>query len=312
MNCAPLEYESNRCIKGHDERFVVLTASLYGLISWILQHKNWHFSFISFISPSRSSSYYNQQNNPTSSIKHLSIESPSRTSFSTVTGQHSITRVVERFRPSRPNHQSLSHPSLHHSNYSHRILFLTRKSYLQILPMATPSVPRDTWQCGGCKGYNLIATAPYKCPVCEHERDYDGTCCKGPGEPLQSSGLFPEYPEYPSHESYGSTYYAYCSYSNPIGRHTHNAMSQPIHTTLGYELWHCNECGADNPDWHTDQCPVCGAGKAASMQYSASMEITTSDGAGSAAEGVWICQWCGSSNASFHWPQCGACGETQT
>ncbi|KAH3958234.1 hypothetical protein HBI88_244650 [Parastagonospora nodorum] len=27
----------------------------------------------------------------------------------------------------------------------------------------------------------------------------------------------------------------------------------------GYDLWHCYECGADNPFWSPEQCPFCGA-----------------------------------------------------
>ncbi|KAH5491351.1 hypothetical protein HBI24_222990 [Parastagonospora nodorum] len=33
---------------------------------------------------------------------------------------------------------------------------------------------------------------------------------------------------------------------------------QVFRSATDYGLWHCCECGADNPFWHLEQCPVCG------------------------------------------------------
>lgn len=159
-------------------------------------------------------------------------------------------------------------------------------------------IPNDTWQCGQCGTLNLTANANEQCPGCGHTRDYSVGCCTNPGDLSQSSGLFPGYPEYQDDGC-----------ASPIaGYHLHRGLID------GHDddMWHCYHCGADNPGWHEEQCPICGASKDTDvpMQYAVSMVKSASDGAGSAGDGVWICANpnCGSSNASFHWPQCGACG----
>ncbi|EAT91515.1 hypothetical protein SNOG_00020 [Parastagonospora nodorum SN15] len=80
------------------------------------------------------------------------------------------------------------------------------------------------------------------------------------------------------------------------------------HTAMndGYELWHCYECDADNPDWHTEQCPVCGTPRPEQSRMS-STPMNTLGGAGSPAEGIWECSNCGAVNSAMHWNQCGEC-----
>jgi hypothetical protein len=48
-----------------------------------------------------------------------------------------------------------------------------------------------------------------------------------------------------------------------IAKQTHwHPQLLATNTTMGLgDLWHCIECGADNPDWYPDECPVCGAEK---------------------------------------------------
>lgn len=75
----------------------------------------------------------------------------------------------------------------------------------------------------------------------------------------------------------------------------------------GYDLWHCFECGADNPDWHDMQCPICGAPMPANSSL-CSMPMNTLGGAGQPAEGIWECSNCGAINSAVHWNQCGECG----
>ncbi|KAH3997819.1 hypothetical protein HBH98_133090 [Parastagonospora nodorum] len=42
----------------------------------------------------------------------------------------------------------------------------------------------------------------------------------------------------------------------PEARRTRKELSDSLPSSYG--LWHCKECAADNPDWHSEQCPVCG------------------------------------------------------
>lgn len=37
------------------------------------------------------------------------------------------------------------------------------------------------------------------------------------------------------------------------------AVSFGIGSHSGFKTWRCRECGCDNPDWHYEQCPICGA-----------------------------------------------------
>jgi hypothetical protein len=158
--------------------------------------------------------------------------------------------------------------------------------------MDFPPIRNDIWICGWCKQPNTIALANEQCPYCTHVRDYGIGCCANPGEYPQSSALFT------GHFHRQDTN---CSLS-VIGCHVRGGV-----TDGPDDMWHCNECGADNPDWHKEQCPVCGASKNASMQYAALLAIAASSGAGSAAEGSWTCSNCRCANAGFHWPVCGAC-----
>jgi hypothetical protein len=161
--------------------------------------------------------------------------------------------------------------------------------------MDTPPVRTDIWVCGGCGTSNTIALAPEQCPSCSHVRDFGISCCSNPGDYLQATGLFPGHPQYQDEDSLYPT----------TGYHAHGGVVD----SHADDMWTCENCGAQNPSWHTF-CPICPSPNN-SMQYSISRGPAFSDGgAGSTADGVWICANpnCQSSNASFHWPQCGACG----
>jgi hypothetical protein len=186
-------------------------------------------------------------------------------------------------------------------------------------------VPCDMWICCACRNGNLLPLADYMCPACGHARDQ---ACIGPGETIPPTMVFTSrhsdipYPALPSYYP-ASTDYA-CDRSTATAHgygHANQHGGRTNYTQTPNDMWHCNECGADNLTW-TEFCPVCGNrtrsihGSSGSMtSYSSHYEVLslptgyiTYGPAGSTAPGAWECQECGAANGVLDdW--CAACGE---
>ncbi|KAH3920598.1 hypothetical protein HBI56_220070 [Parastagonospora nodorum] len=147
---------------------------------------------------------------------------------------------------------------------------------------SNPAATRNgDWICTSCQATNFTANSEQHCLSCGH---YQASYSTSPSGYQQSTHL---------HRVYEADH-------RPAYELQHTAMND------GYELWHCYECDADNPDWHTEQCPVCGTPRPEQSRMS-STPMNTLGGAGSPAEGIWECSNCGAVNSAMHWNQCGEC-----
>ncbi|KAF2032056.1 hypothetical protein EK21DRAFT_87439 [Setomelanomma holmii] len=174
--------------------------------------------------------------------------------------------------------------------------------------MARPNpapIPQDMWVCDICKAGNLIELYPYQCPACEHWR---GDCCYGPGQPQpDGTGLFPDHPQL-SRRATGHDHLDQHVFQGSHGMN--NGSDTPCHNHASDfdDMWHCNECGADNGNWFGDVCSVCGASKATSAYSTPVPNFVSYGGAGSPDPDAWTCGNCGSANSGFFDTHCGACG----
>jgi hypothetical protein len=150
-----------------------------------------------------------------------------------------------------------------------RSCYVERPEELDRMNGSQPSrAPSDCWYCCHCGTLNLVANADVQCPACSHARCSD---CKNSSDRffgqqhltridhapsitetlLKSSATFPA-----AILSSSIVAYHYGPYQHP--------GSTPlivVASSFGYDdLWHCNECNADNNDW-LNFCPVCGASK---------------------------------------------------
>jgi rubrerythrin len=216
-----------------------------------------------------------------------------------------ISTIKQLFTTIDPN--SIHHPL--HRHYSNTLQSLDMDS------AQTPRVPNDTWVCcqSNCKQPNLFDLAPERCSNCGHPRQ---SCCAGPGEEYPSTDLFPSNPNlssYPLNSIHTAPYHDYGTDSPCAAPAVGNtAADQPA------DVWICNECGAENVDWITDFCPVCGQRSRAADGFGGNGPFSFNVGApqegiidcaqaGAPAPGYWECPECGASNSGLTPDFCPAC-----